>query len=331
MLSKIAPAQADELMLGFETSDDAAVYRLSDDTAGLFTVDFFTPIVDDPYDFGRITAANALSDIYAMGGKPLVVLNLLAMPCSLGAEIVGEVVRGGGEKVAEAGALTVGGHTIDDAEPKFGLSVFGTVASDKVLYNRGAQSGDVIVLTKPIGTGIYGTALKNGRITRDELQPVVESMAHLNRWAAEATEGLTVHACTDVTGFGIAGHLHEMAAASDVSASVDLSLLPLFDRTWELAEMGVVPGRTAEIVSWARDFLECDESTSPLDRMNWSRIICDPQTSGGLLLAMPPAEAERYVAALASADPVSTPVIIGSFSAGRPGSVSVHLSEAREQ
>lgn len=323
MLSKIAPSQADELMLGFETSDDAAVYRLSDDTAGLFTVDFFTPIVDDPYDFGRITAANALSDIYAMGGKPLVALNLLAMPCSLGADIVGEVVRGGGDKVAEAGALTVGGHTIDDAEPKFGLSVFGTVAADKVLYNRGAKDGDVIVLTKPIGTGIHGTALRHGATTQEDIQQVIESMAKLNRWAAEATEGLEIHACTDVTGFGIAGHLHEMAEASDLAATLDLAAIPLFDMTMERAEMGIIPGRTADIVAWAREFVTWDDEVSGLDRMNWFRVVCDPQTSGGLMLAIPPADAERYMENLRELDSEANPVVVGTFTAGTAG--NVHL------
>ncbi len=179
MLDKIAPGHSDALMLGFETSDDSAVYRLTDDMAALLTVDFFTPIVDDPYDFGRITAANALSDIYAMGGRPLTAMNLLAFPCSMGADIVGEVVRGGAEKVTEAGAVTVGGHTIDDKEPKFGLSVFGVVHPDKVVRNRGALVGDVLFLTKPIGTGLMGTALKNGLEDEDTARDVIESMAAL--------------------------------------------------------------------------------------------------------------------------------------------------------
>ena len=211
MLDKIAPGHSDALMLGFETSDDAAVYRLSDDMAALLTVDFFTPIVDDPYDFGRIAAANALSDIYAMGGRPLTAMNLLAFPCSLGADIVGEVVRGGAEKVAEAGAVTVGGHTIDDKEPKFGLSVFGVVHPDKVVRNRGALAGDALFLTKPVGTGIIGTALKKGLETELTARDAIESMAALNRDACEAMVSVGVSACTDVTGFGLLGHLHEMA------------------------------------------------------------------------------------------------------------------------
>ena len=214
MLDKIAPGHSDALMLGFETSDDSAVYRLTDDLAALLTVDFFTPIVDDPYDFGRITAANALSDIYAMGGRPLTAMNLLAFPCSMGADIVGEVVRGGAEKVTEAGAVTVGGHTIDDKEPKFGLSVFGVVHPDKVVRNRGALVGDVLFLTKPVGTGLIGTALKNGLEDEDSAREVIESMAALNRHACEAMVAVGVHAATDVTGFGLLGHLHEMVEAS---------------------------------------------------------------------------------------------------------------------
>ena len=168
-------------MLGFETSDDAAVYRLSDDTAALMTVDFFTPIVDDPYDFGRITAANALSDIYAMGGRPLTALNLLAFPCSLGPDVVGEVVRGGAEVVAQAGAMVVGGHTIDDKEPKYGLSVFGTVHPDHVLLNAGALSGDMIVITKALGTGLWGTALKREIANENDAFEAIETMATLNK------------------------------------------------------------------------------------------------------------------------------------------------------
>lgn len=311
-------------MLGFETSDDAAVYRMSDGSAGLFTVDFFTPIVDDPYDFGRITAANALSDIYAMGGKPLVVMNILAMPCSLGAEVVGEVVRGGGDKVREAGAVTVGGHTIDDPEPKFGLSVYGVAPMDRVLRNKGALPGDVLVLTKPIGTAIHATALKRGLVTENDIREVIESMATLNKAAAEATEDLEVHACTDVTGFGIAGHLHEMAHASGVAARLDMSALPLFENTRELALQGVVPGRTRDIVAWARDFFTWvgADDMSPMDLSAWNAVVCDPQTSGGLMLSMSAESAAAYVVRLREIDPAANPVIIGSFIEGEPGRIT---------
>jgi selenide,water dikinase len=307
-------------MLGFETSDDAAVYRLNDDTAALLTVDFFTPIVDDPYDFGRITAANALSDIYAMGGTPLTAMNLLAFPCSLGPDVVGEVMRGGAEKVAEAGALIVGGHTIDDAEPKYGLSVMGTVAPDRVLYNRGARAGDAIVLTKPIGTGLWGTALKREVATdRDaDARVAIECMATLNKAAAETaqeliTAGESVHACTDVTGFGIAGHLHEMAEASGCAAVLRLDALPLLPQVEKFSAEGVRPGRTADLISWAADFSAYSTKVSAADQAVWEGVVCDPQTSGGLLLALTPAAAEQYCALMESA------CVIGTFEEGDAG------------
>ena len=308
-------------MLGFETSDDAAVYRLSDDMAALLTIDFFTPIVDDPYDFGRITAANALSDVYAMGGRPLAVLNMLAFPCSLGPDVVGELVRGGAEKVAEAGAVTVGGHTIDDKEPKFGLAVFGTVHPERVIRNRGACPGDVIFLTKPIGTGLWGTALKGGFVTEDEARDVIESMAALNKAACEAMVEVGVHAATDVTGFGLFGHLHEMADASNCSAEIALEEVPLFDRSLEFARDGVVPGRTAEVVEWANDFTRWH---STLDRSEWMRVLCDPQTSGGLLMAVAPELADALGDALTSRGVLAARV--GRFTGEGRGVVTAHTS-----
>jgi len=302
-------------MLGFETSDDAAVYRLSDDAAALLTVDFFTPIVDDPYDFGRITAANALSDIYAMGGRPLTAMNMLAFPCDMGPELVGEVLRGGAEKVAEAGALIVGGHTIDDREPKYGLSVMGTVHPDRVLYNRGARDGDVLVLTKPLGTGIWSTALK--REIYDDQHPqaraAIEMMATLNKEAAEAMNALRqemggetglnpagigksfISAGTDITGFGFVGHLHEMMLASCTVASVKLDKLPLLEGVWELSAAGTRPGKTAELIDWAADFSVFADTLSSESHAAWQGIVCDPQTSGGLLLSMGPEAVVRYL------------------------------------
>ena len=322
MQSTAAAAEAlksDNLMLGFETNDDAAVYRMNDDTALLLTVDFFTPIVDDPYDFGRITAANALSDIYAMGGKPLTAMNLLAFPCSLGPEIVGEVLRGGAEKVAEAGAVIIGGHTIDDKEPKYGLSVMGTVHPNKVLYNRGAREGDVLILTKPLGTGIWGTALKH-ELHDDNHPPAraaIEMMATLNKQAAEALDSLSegVHACTDITGFGFAGHLHEMMLASKVSATVNLDVLPLLEGVWELAASSVNPGKTAELIDWAEDFMTFDKAIVKKDVAVWQTIVCDPQTSGGLLLSMSKDAATRYLELC----PIAVP--IGKVCEGKAGQV----------
>ena len=346
------------MLLGFETSDDAAVYQLSDDSAALLTVDFFTPIVDDPYDFGRITAANALSDIYAMGGRPLTAMNLLAFPCSMGPEVVGEVLRGGAEKVAEAGALIVGGHTIDDSEPKYGLSVMGTVHPDKVLYNRGARIGDILILTKPLGTGIWGTALKRG-LHNDEYpsaRAAIEMMATLNKEAAEAITilqndcmhtraqvkelggadevsgvspvfeanasndaemRLCVHAGTDITGFGFAGHLHEMMLASDTAATVQLDALPLLEGVWELAVAGITPGKTSELVSWAQNFTSFDRKLPTDELAPWQSIICDPQTSGGLLLSMAEEAGKRYL------ELCPTAIQVGTVTDGTPGTVQL--------
>lgn len=318
MLDKIAPGQSDDLMLGFETSDDAAVYRLSDDQAALLTVDFFTPIVDDPYDFGRITAANALSDIYAMGGRPLAAMNLLAFPCSLGADIVGEVVRGGAEKVAEAGAVIVGGHTIDDKEPKYGLAVFGTVHPDRVVRNLGAREGDILFLTKPIGTGIIGTALKNGLEDESSAHDVIESMAALNAQAAEAMNEVRANAGTDVTGFGLLGHVHEMALASGVAVELDLVRVPVFEQALAYAEQGVVPGRTADVIRYAAPFTTW-ESSLPGD--TWMKVLCDPQTSGGLLISVPESDATEMRIALEVRGVLAAQV--GRVTGGEPGRITV--------
>jgi selenide,water dikinase len=318
---------SDDLMVGFETSDDAAVYRLDDDTALLLTVDFFTPIVDDPYDFGRITAANALSDIYAMGGRPLTAMNMVAFPCSLGPEVVAEVLRGGGDVCREAGAIVVGGHTIDDNEPKFGLSVLGIVHPDKVIRNVGAAPGDVLVLTKPLGTGIIGTALKRGLEDETSARTAIESMAALNRLACEAMQEVGVSAATDVTGFGIAGHLHEMLEGSGCAGELSFDALPLLERALEYAAQGVVPGRTADVIAYAAEFMEWDAHPAPLgpdapaaDLVPW-RILCDPQTSGGLLIAVPPEKSDRLLQALAARGVLHA--VIGRARAGAAGRVHV--------
>jgi selenide,water dikinase len=314
-------------MVGFETSDDAAVYRLDDRTALLLTVDFFTPIVDDPYDFGRITAANSLSDVYAMGGRPLTAMNLVAFPCSLGPEIVAEVLRGGGDVCREAGVIVVGGHTIDDDEPKFGLSVLGIVDPDRVVRNVGALPGDVLVLTKALGTGVIGTALKRGLRDEDSARRVIESMATLNRAACEAMQEVGVHAGTDVTGFGIAGHLHEMLEGSGCAGEIDFGALPLFDGVLDLAARGVVPGRTAEVIEYAAPFTAWPGRPAPIgpeapidDLARW-RVLCDPQTSGGLLMAVAPEKAAALVAALSARDVPAA--VIGRATEGVAGRITV--------
>jgi len=314
-------------MVGFETSDDAAVYRMDEDTALLLTVDFFTPIVDDPYDFGRITAANALSDVYAMGGRPLTAMNMVAFPCSLGPQVVADVLRGGGDVCREAGAIVVGGHTIDDKEPKFGLSVLGVVHPDKVVRNVGARPGDVLVLTKPLGTGIIGTALKRGLEDETSARAAIEWMATLNKAACEAMQEIGVEAGTDVTGFGIAGHLHEMLEGSGCAGELDFAALPLMDGVFAYAEQGVVPGRTADVIAYAAEFLDWPAHPAPLgpdaptaDLAPW-RILCDPQTSGGLLMAVAPHKADSLVGALASRGVLHA--VIGRAIEGEPGRITV--------
>jgi selenide,water dikinase len=309
-------------MVGFETSDDAAVFRLDDRTALLLTVDFFTPIVDDPYDFGRITAANALSDIYAMGGRPLTAMNLVAFPCSLGPDVVADVLRGGGDVCREAGAIVVGGHTIDDAEPKFGLSVLGIVDPDRVIRNVGARPGDRLVLTKPIGTGIIGTALKRGLEDEESARDVIESMATLNRAAAEAMQEVGVSAGTDVTGFGIAGHLHEMLEGSGCAANLRFEAIPVFAKALDYARQGVVPGRTADVIEYASAFVDWPEhpvadATDDAAALGLWRVLCDPQTSGGMLISIPADRVDRLVAALDARG--VTAAVIGEVVDGEPG------------
>lgn len=282
--------------MGFDTSDDAAVYRLRDDLAAVLTVDFFTPVVDDPYEFGAIAAANALSDVFAMGAKPLLALNILAFPRSLGPEVASSVLRGGSDKVAEAGAVVAGGHTIDDDEPKYGLSVFGTVHPDHIVGNAGAMPHDALYYTKKIGTGIMNSAYRAGFETRQTMDEVIGSMEELNAAASAAMLDAHVHAATDVTGFGIGGHLHEMLEASGVGASLTWDALPLFDRAYPYSCDGCRPGRTFDIIEWARPFIP-QRSLDDMEYDNRMGVLCDPQTSGGLLVAIPPDEAARFEAA----------------------------------
>ncbi len=233
-MKPLMPATNQDLMLGFETSDDAAVYKLNDTQAAILTVDFLTPIADDPYEFGRIAAANALSDVFAMGAKPLCALNILALSVKLGTEVAGEIMRGGSDAVREAGAFLVGGHSIDDNEPKYGLAVFGIVHPEQVVRNAGARPGDKLYLTKPLGTGILSQAHKNGAISEELFQVAIDSMMELNAAGGRAMAAAGAHAATDVTGFALAGHLHEMLAASGVGVSLDWKHMPLFEGAWKL-------------------------------------------------------------------------------------------------
>jgi selenide,water dikinase len=280
-----------ELLVGHETSDDAGVYQLTDSIALIQTVDYFTPIVDDPYMFGQIAAANALSDVYAMGGEPKTVMNIVGFPIKkLGPEVLTEILRGAADKVKEAGALTVGGHSVDDQEPKFGLSVTGIVHPEKVWKNVGAVPGDVLVLTKPIGVGILTTGIKRGAVTPEQEQTVTETMALLNKTAAECLKKYHPHAVTDVTGFGLLGHGSEMARGSDVSFKISFSRVPILDGTIELAKEGVVPGGSKSNLSWLSNDIEYAD-IQPEEQL----ILCDAVTSGGLLVSLPEEEAHDYL------------------------------------
>lgn len=284
---------SENLLLGFETSDDAAVWKIADDTAAVLTVDFFTPVVDDPYEFGRVAAANALSDVFAMGARPHVALNLLALDCALGADVAAAILQGGADAVREAGAFVAGGHTIDDEEPKYGLCVFGTVNPDAIVRNEGAKPGDVLYLTKRIGTGIMSAASKNGLIGEDEFRAAVESMMELNAAGGAAMLAAGVHACTDVTGFGLAGHLHEMLAASGCAAQLDFAALPLFNKVWELSCAYCRPNRAFSIMDCAEEYV-VQGSLDDDEFDNRMGVICDPQTSGGLLVSIPPEKCEVF-------------------------------------
>ena len=315
MLSTLAPQESEQLMVGFETSDDAAVYLLGD-RAILLTVDFFTPMVDDPYDFGRITAANALSDVYAMGGRPLVALNMLAFPCSMDPDVVARVLQGGAAKCAEAGVLVVGGHTIDDKEPKYGLSVMGEVEPDRVIRNVGARPGDALVLTKRIGVGIMNTALKAGLETEQTIAAVIESMAHLNKAACEAMVETGVNAATDVTGFGLLGHLQEMAGGSGLAAYLDVESVPVWEGALDYAREGVKPGRTLDVIN----ALEQHVDWGGVERA-WKDVLCDPQTSGGLLMAVPAERADALLAALDARGEAAN--VVGGILAGEAGRIEL--------
>lgn len=312
---------SEDVLLGFETSDDAAVFRLRDDLAAVLTVDFFTPVVDDPYEFGCIAAANALSDVFAMGATPLVALNILAVSCSLGTEIVSEIIRGGSDKVREAGAFIVGGHSIDDDEPKYGMAVFGTVDPEKIIRNKGALPGDLIFYTKVIGTGIMSAARKIDFETDESMRPVIDFMKELNDKGAQAMIAAHAHAATDVTGFGLVGHLHEMLEASDVSAYIKWDDVPLFDGVFEHSSAFCRPGKTFDIIDWASNFVE-QGNLDDEEYNNRMGVLCDPQTSGGLLVCVSPEDAEVFIRKFEELAG-RKPALIGKVIAGKPGSISL--------
>ena len=318
VLSHLPVMRHPDLLVGGETGDDAAVFRIDDHRSLILTVDFFTPITDDPFEFGAIAAANSLSDVYAMGGKPLLALNIAAFPADLAKDLLGEVLRGGYSKAEEAGCLIVGGHTIDDAEPKYGLSVVGLVEPGKQVTNAGARPGDRLVLTKPIGTGIITTGCKQGVAPEDVLRNAVDTMATLNRAACEAMANVGVNACTDITGFGLLGHLRSMVRASNVAAQVQFHRVPVLPGAWELLEQGVAPGGTRRNLDSVGGTVDWDDGLTESQRL----LLADAQTSGGLLMSVPEAKVEWLLSELATAGvPVAS--VIGRITESPPGRIRV--------
>lgn len=278
--------------MGFNDADDAAVVRLDDGKLLLQTVDFFTPIVDDPYLFGQIAAANSLSDIYAMGGKPLFALNIAAFPINdLPKEMLTEILQGGADKAREAGIPIVGGHSIDDREPKYGLVVTGEVEEDQLVTNTKARPGDVLILTKPLGTGIIATAIKRGIASEESINAAVKTMVTLNDWAAILMVKYGAHSATDITGFGLLGHLSEMCRASGVSAEVDFNKLQFITGAHKLAEEGIIPGGTKRNLDYVSEFTDFSENLTDTQRL----MGADAQTSGGLLIALGQNKADDFI------------------------------------
>ncbi|WP_100330243.1 selenide, water dikinase SelD [Bacillus xiapuensis] len=319
VLRELPPAAPNpDVLVGLDTSDDAGVYRLNDDLAIVQTVDFFTPIVDDPYSFGQVAAANAISDIYAMGGKPLTALNIVAFPISsLDKNILTEILRGAGDKLQEAGATLVGGHSIDDKEPKFGLAVTGIIHPEKIRTNAGAKPGDQLILTKPIGVGITTTSIKRGLVTEEEIANVTKVMATLNKTAAETMASYNIHACTDVTGFGLLGHSLEMAKGSRTGLSIYKDQVPVLPRVRELAEAGAVPGGTKNNFAHIKEDVTFPTAMDQIDQ--W--ILCDAVTSGGLLMAVSSEDAKSLLSDLQSAGVAAA--VIGEVTEEHPGHITV--------
>lgn len=327
MLARLPPLSDPAVLVGSNTADDAAIYRLDDERALVLTTDFFTPIVDDPYEFGAIAAANALSDVYAMGGRPLCALNVVGFPdASLDEEVLAEVLRGGAEKAREAGIDIVGGHTIKAEEPIYGLAVTGLVHPGRFTSNAGGAPGDLLVLSKPIGLGVITTAAKNDVDELGAIREAIAVMSTLNRDACEAMLEVGVHAATDVTGFGLLGHLRNVVAASDVEATVWLDEVPVLEAARRYVERGTAPGGTHANLRFLGDYVEFDADVAAHERL----LLCDAQTSGGLLMAVAPERAEALVSALARRGTPAAAVVGELTRRGerRPGAMRVRRRRA---
>lgn len=298
LLSDLPVTRDENLLVGFDKSDDACVYRVSDDLAIVQTLDFFPPMCDDPYTFGAIAATNALSDIYAMGGVPKTALNIMAVPEDMEPEIVHAILRGGYDKAAEAGAVIAGGHSIYDKVPKYGLSVTGFVDPRKMLRNDTAMEGDALFLTKPLGIGILTTAMKADLVDEETKEKVYAQMQKLNKYAAETLEGFEVHACTDVTGFGLMGHTLEMASGCGLTAVLETKKIPVWMEALGFAEMGIIPAGMYRNRKYAQAFADPGDVALAMQD-----VLYDPQTSGGLLFAIADADADRYEASVRDTHP----------------------------
>ncbi len=317
VLKQLPVVEHPDLLVGNQTGDDAAVYKINDETALIFTVDFFPPIADDPYQFGAIAAANALSDVYAMGGKPLMALNVVGFPADLANEMLADVLKGGYAKAAEAGCLIVGGHTIDDPEPKYGMAVIGIVEPGKQVTNAGAKAGDVLVLTKPLGTGIITTAGKQGKVSAEVMQGALDTMGTLNKAAAEAMMAVGVNACTDVTGYGLMGHLRGMVRASEVGATIKASAVPVLEGAWELLDQDIAPGGTHRNL----DSVSASVKWHPELTQRQQIMLCDAQTSGGLLISVPQAKLPDLLSKLEAAG-TQVAAVVGEITQGPAGEIS---------
>ena len=308
------------MLSGFDRSADAAVYRLSDELALVQSVDYITPIVDDPFAFGAIAAANALSDLYAMGARPVLALNLVGYPTkTLPLGVMAEILRGGQAKLAEAGVALGGGHSIEDLEPKYGLAVTGLAHPERLITNAGARPRDQLVLTKPLGIGIITTGIDRQLVGPAVIERVTQLMAQLNQAASQAMLETGVHACTDVTGFGLIGHLHQIALASGVAARLSLSAVPVLPETWDLVRQDCVPDGTRNNLNDLADQVEWARGVSPAARL----VLSDAQTSGGLLIAVPRPRARRLLKALAQRG--VTGAVIGEMTAGSAGRIHVEI------
>lgn len=299
-----------EVLVGLDTPDDAAVYRLDSGKLLVQTVDFFTPIVNDPYLFGQIAAANALSDIYAMGGRPLIALNIVAFPCKLDFSLLTEILRGGKEKIEEGGAFIIGGHSVDDDEPKYGLAVTGEVEANKLTTIDQAQPGDKLVLTKPLGLGVLATALKADFLTEEDIEEAITNATFLNKGAAEAGARVGVKAVTDITGFGLLGHLYEMAKASKVGAEISLKEVPYYEKAVEFIDSGITPAGLHDNRRFLEGKVEIDSGLNE----TLVDLLFDPQTSGGLLIAVPENKLSQLLEFLKGQSPVAK--VVGQVVAG---------------